>query len=897
MNRLLLKMKKLYTLFFLCLFHNIISAQIINIPDSVFKSYLVNNSVADLNGDGYYSSVVDTNGDGEIQVTEAEAVIGLRVSALYQGLVSVQGIESFVNLKTLLLNNNEITSIDVSALLQLEILEVEYNQLTNLDVTQNPALKVLKIQQNNIGGIDVTQNPNLEIFESTLNPLGNTDFTQNPNLRGLTVSSANMTSLDISQNVNLEWLGCGGNQLTSIDLSQNVNLKDVYLSYNQLTSIDVSMLPNLETLQCGRNLISAIDVTQNPNLIDLSYAGTDSPTGGLTTIDLSQNSLLKELYLVDNNLTSINLSQNPLLEDLSLSSNQLTTLDISQNPLVELLSLNSNQITTLDVSHQNSIGFLDCRSNLLTELDVSMHTELAYLNCNFNQLTSLNIKNGPLNISTLSFAGNPDLAYLCADEQDFDILQTNYLDVYGYTDCVMNSYCSFDQAGDTVLLSGSVILDADMDGCDINDSLLGNLRIQIGSLTNVGVFTTNADGTYSIPVLQSYTYVTPQLENPSYYTVTPSTATINLSSATSPYTQDFCIVPNGVHNDLEVIVVPVDPARPGFDTDYKIVYKNKGNTILSGSITLQFDDDYMDFSSAIPAQNTQSVGQLTWSYSNISPQEVREIDFTMTLNAPTDTSFPLNQDDVLNFTGTIDPQTGDDMPLDNVMTLSQTVVNSFDPNDKLCLEGDTITPDKVGEYVHYMIRFENTGTASAINVVVKDDIDDTYYDINTLQPLSASHPFVTKIQGQKVEFIFENINLPFDDATNDGYVLFKIRTKNTLMINDIFANKADIYFDFNAPIITELAETLIAEPLSVLEVPEDQSIVVYPIPAKDVVHIEGDNVLTKASLYDVNGLLLIDRIIKNNKRKTSISVQSLANGLYILKVQSEKGNYVTKIIK
>jgi hypothetical protein len=35
-----------------------------------------------------------------------------------------------------------------------------------------------------------------------------------------------------------------------------------------------------------------------------------------------------------------------------------------------------------------------------------------------------------------------------------------------------------------------------------------------------------------------------------------------------------------------------------------------------------------------------------------------------------------------------------------------------------------------------------------------------------------------------VEFIFQGIQLPFDDANNDGYVVFKIKSKNTLAIGD-----------------------------------------------------------------------------------------------------------------
>lgn len=82
----------------------------------------------------------------------------------------------------------------------------------------------------------------------------------------------------------------------------------------------------------------------------------------------------------------------------------------------------------------------------------------------------------------------------------------------------------------------------------------------------------------------------------------------------------------------------------------------------------------------------------------------------------------------------------------------------------------------VGKYVHYMIRFENTGTFYAENIVVTDEIDLTkYLDITSLIPLHSSHDFVTKINANKVEFIFQGINLTFDDENNDGYIVFKIK--------------------------------------------------------------------------------------------------------------------------
>src|SRR5690606_35290187 len=152
----------------------------------------------------------------------------------------------------------------------------------------------------------------------------------------------------------------------------------------------------------------------------------------------------------------------------------------------------------------------------------------------------------------------------------------------------------------------------------------------------------------------------------------------------------------------------------------------------------------------------------------------------------------------------------DETPQDNTAALNQTVVNSFDPNDKTCLEGNVVTPDIIGQFVHYVIRFENTGTFAAENIVVKDIIDTAKFDVNTLVPLSGSHSFVTRITNiNQLEFIFENINLPFDDTNNDGYVAFKIKTKPTLQVGDAFSNTASIYFDYNFPIVTNTATTTI----------------------------------------------------------------------------------------
>ena len=252
----------------------------------------------------------------------------------------------------------------------------------------------------------------------------------------------------------------------------------------------------------------------------------------------------------------------------------------------------------------------------------------------------------------------------------------------------------------------------------------------------------------------------------------------------------------------------------------------------------------------------------------------------------------------MSFNALITPVTGDEKPVDNSSALRQTIVGSLDPNDKTCLEGDIITPSLIGEYVHYLIRFENTGTYPAQNIVVKDMIDLSKFDISTLVPTSSSHSFVTKIsEGNKVEFIFENVNLPFDDANNDGYIAFKIKTLPTLVTGDSFDNEANIYFDYNFPVQTNKATSTFKATLERSDFEFLNYFSVYPIPAHEVLNIAKTKEIEiqSISVYDILGQLVI--ALPNIKDASKIDVSNLRTGNYFLKIKSDKGSSSLKFIK
>ncbi len=848
-------MKKLYFLFFLTIgfFAN---AQIVNIPDANFKAKLLSantiNSIASFqipvyNSAGNTWSVpsynkIDVNNDGEIQVSEAQMVTYLDIG--YSSISNLTGIEYFTNLNILYCRNNQLTSLNLSPNTNLKVLNCIYNQITNLDLISCTNLLFLNCNYNQLVNLNLSSNNLLEYLFCENNQINTLDLITNNNLKYLSCKTNSINNLQVLS-PNLTYIDCNYNQLVSLNVSSCSSLNELRCSYNLLTNL-ITNISVLEKIECTNNNLLSLDLTQNNNL--------------------------KSLDCGSNDLVTINLLQNHLLTYLSIQNNFLNSIDVSQNQLLELFYCDGNSLVILDVSNNSKINTLTCTSN---------------------NLEILNLKNGNINYSTLIFSFNPNLMYVCADEQDLVSVQQK-INTYGYAaTCHVNTYCSFTPGGTFYEISGNTKFDSNNNGCDVLDINYSNLRFNITEGTVTGSLIANQIANYYIPVSAGNHTITPNLENPSYFNISPASFTVNFPTQTSPFTQNFCVTANGVKSDVEVILLQTTPARPGFDATYKLVYRNKGNQVENGIVSLTFDDARLDYVAANPVYNSSAMNSFTWNYTNLQPFETREIEIVFNVNSPMEIP-SVNIGNVLNYTTTITTASTDETPTDNTFTLDQTVVGSYDPNDKTCLQGTTITPTEVGKYVHYVIRFENTGTFPAENIVVKDMIDLAKFDITTLVPLKSSHDFFTRINGNKVEFIFENINLDFNDATNDGYVVFKIKTKPTLVVGNTFTNNANIYFDYNFPITTNTYTTTVAA-LSTQDFDFGSYFTLYPNPAKDVLNIQTKQDLQVNSVEIYNQLGQIIMAVTNSVN--AIDVSSLASGTYFVKINSEKGSANAKFVK
>ncbi|MEM9824801.1 MAG: T9SS type A sorting domain-containing protein, partial [Bacteroidota bacterium] len=115
---------------------------------------------------------------------------------------------------------------------------------------------------------------------------------------------------------------------------------------------------------------------------------------------------------------------------------------------------------------------------------------------------------------------------------------------------------------------------------------------------------------------------------------------------------------------------------------------------------------------------------------------------------------------------------------------------------------------------------QNTGTDTAFNVVIRDAISE-YLNPNSIRPGASSHPYTWGIAEDDVLFFnFENIMLPdsnINEPASHGFVKFKIKQELDNLPGTLIENSAGIYFDFNAPVITNTSVHQIEERFFLLD--------------------------------------------------------------------------------
>ncbi|MFP9112687.1 BspA family leucine-rich repeat surface protein [Flavobacterium sp. RHBU_3] len=443
-------------------------------------------------------------------------------------------------------------------------------------------------------------------------------------------------------------------------------------------------------------------------------------------------------------------------------------------------------------------------------------------------------------------------------------------------------------------LTGNIRFDESADGCDVNDIIISNILVTGNDGTYSYTTMQDGEGGYNL-TLQDTSYVVTLLNLPPYISADPVSPEVTFTGFGNSEVVDFCLTANQQVNDLNVTLVPVSEARPGFEAQYQLVVQNIGTqTVANAIVGLEYNTDFQSFVNAAEAPVSNIAGLLSFNISSLQPFEIKTIVFSM-LTAPPPT---VNGGDVLEFTATVTPDTDDYTHADNTFLLAQTVVNAFDPNDKQVLQGSEITLEQAQGSLDYVVRFQNTGSASAITVRIEDIIDEKL-DWTTFMPLTSSHNYKVEItESNNVNFIFNDINLPYeasDEPGSHGFVAFKIKPVDNVAVGDVINGQASIYFDYNAPIITNMVSTEIVAPTSnTSETIKESMVSVFPNPTDGLVHIkhaEGINV-QKISIINLQGRILMSKVDND-----VIDVSGLSPGMYMVSVKTDKGTVTQKLIR
>lgn len=257
------------------------------------------------------------------------------------------------------------------------------------------------------------------------------------------------------------------------------------------------------------------------------------------------------------------------------------------------------------------------------------------------------------------------------------------------------------------------------------------------------------------------------------------------------------------------------------------------------------------------------------------------------------------------FTSTIAPtgNTTDCYTTNNNGSLLQIVGNSYDPNDKnvektsnymaspYAVEEIDVNTDDV---LTYTIRFQNTGNAPAQNVYIIDTLD-SELDWSSFTAVQNSHPMQVVDLGNGIRrFEFNNIWLS-DSTTNEaashGHLVYRIKENPGNVIGSEITNTAHIYFDWNAPIVTNTTYNVNTYLETIDEVGFNSSVFPNPTNSMVTVQVPGN---FEFQLLDLQGRNLISGKAESY---LDLNLSSYSSGNYLLLLNKNDILKTVKIIK
>jgi hypothetical protein len=427
------------------------------------------------------------------------------------------------------------------------------------------------------------------------------------------------------------------------------------------------------------------------------------------------------------------------------------------------------------------------------------------------------------------------------------------------------------------ICSGNVFHDSNFNGNrDTGENGISNILVKASS--NNALVSTNENGDYQIATNLNSDTLTAILPL-QFAEIVPG----NIATSGAQSFNNFA-VQLSPFNDLSVGLTALSVFRPGFYTQLQIGAQNLGSSDSPATVKLLLPEDVSVITSN-PNFTSQAGDTLIWEILNLDFFE----NYSIQLNTLSSVTAPLG--DTVRCYVEVSSINADSLPSNNTFTLQDIYVGSYDPNDKQCLQGNSVHIDSLNSNfeLQYTIRFQNTGTFEAENVRIEDQLS-ANLRWETLRIIDQSHePMLFEINdGGLLKFYFNNIQLPdsfANEPASHGFVKYGIKATPTLNLGDVISNTAGIYFDFNEPVITNTVLTEIVDDFNAIKLVENEikmaEILAIPNPAKNVIRLafsKSHSQFSTYQIYDAFGRLVFSDAL--NSFDQTIQIQQLPQGMY-----------------
>ena len=138
--------------------------EIVNIPDAVFKEYLLG------------ETTINTNADNEIRLSEAEAFTGT-IELFLLSISDLTGLEAFINITKFICTEIEARTYDLSANTKLTEIRIHEGSIDEIDISSCIELEVLRCWDTFMTEIDISNNIKLTSINFGSNSLVQLDLT------------------------------------------------------------------------------------------------------------------------------------------------------------------------------------------------------------------------------------------------------------------------------------------------------------------------------------------------------------------------------------------------------------------------------------------------------------------------------------------------------------------------------------------------------------------------------------------------------------------------------------------------------------------------------------------------------------------------------------------------